>query len=431
MKILDIALKDLLRSFRSLFAVGMMVVAPILITALIYFAFGGISSGSSDLPAVKVGVVNLDVAPAGAPAGLAIGASLHDMFFDDSVKSWLTAVEYADESAARAAVNSQEIGVAVIIPEGLTETMLVAQQPESAGSGGADMLVIQDPTLTITPVIVRSMVSSLLEGVAGGGTAFRVISDRLQENGQSLDPAKIPALLSTYSTWYADFQRDLVHDPDKAAVVVVAPSAGEAGGSDPLSSMVGSIFVGQMIFFAFYTGSYAMMSILREDEEGTLPRLFTTPTNRTNILSGKFVAVVLTVVLQGLVLMAVAHYAFDMTWGKPAAVALTLLGQVIAAAGLGVLLISYTKTTKQAGPMLGGVLTTLGMLSGLFTSNLNMPEAFTRLSVLTPQGWVLKGWTLTLAGLPAAEVLLPFTVMALMGVVMFAFGALRFRRRYA
>jgi ABC-type transport system involved in multi-copper enzyme maturation permease subunit len=389
------------------------------------------SGGSSDLPAVKVGVVNLDVPPADAPADIAIGASIHDMFFDDSVKSWLTAVEYPDESAARAAVDSQEIGVAVVIPEGLTETMLFAQHPDGAASGSADILVIQDPTLTITPVIVRSMISSFLEGVAGGGTAFRVISDRIQANGQSLDPAEIPDLLNTYSVWYTDFQRDLFHHPEKAALVVVAPSAGGPDQSDPLSSMVGSIFVGQMIFFAFYTGAYAMTSILREEEEGTLARLFTTPTDRTNILSGKFVAVFLTVVLQGLVLMAVAHYAFGVTWGEPAAVALTLVGQVIAAAGLGVLLISYTKTTKQAGPMLGGVLTTLGMLSGLFTSNMNMPEAFTRLSFLTPQGWVMKGWTLTLAGLPAAEVLLPFTVMTLMGVVMFAFGAVRFRRRFA
>lgn len=424
MKILDIALKDLLRSFRSLFAVGMMVVAPILITALIYFAFGGLSSGSSDLPAVKVGVVNLDVPPADAPAGLAIGASIHDMFFDDSVKSWITAVEYADETAARAAVDSQEIGVAVVIPEGLTETMLAA-------SGSADVLVIQDPTLTITPVIVRSMISSLLEGVAGGGTAFSVISDRLQANGQSLDPAEIPDLLNAYSTWYAEFQRDLFHHPEEAALVVVAPSAGGPEQSDPLSTMVGSIFVGQMIFFAFYTGSYAMMSILREDEEGTLPRLFTTPTDRTSILSGKFIAVFLTVFLQGLVLMTVAHFAFQVTWGEPPAVALTLVGQVIAAAGLGVLLISFIKTTKQAGPVLGGGLTMLAMLSGLFTSNLNMPEAFTRLSFLTPLGWVMKGWTLTLAGLPATEVLLPFTVMTLMGVVMFAFGAMRFRRRFA
>ena len=41
MKILDIAFKDLTRSFRSAFAIGMMVVAPLMLTGLIYFAFGG------------------------------------------------------------------------------------------------------------------------------------------------------------------------------------------------------------------------------------------------------------------------------------------------------------------------------------------------------------------------------------------------------
>jgi len=64
MKMLDIAFKDLTRSFRSLFAIGMMVGAPLLITGLIYFAFGGGHTSASDLPAVKVGVVNADQLPA-------------------------------------------------------------------------------------------------------------------------------------------------------------------------------------------------------------------------------------------------------------------------------------------------------------------------------------------------------------------------------
>ena len=57
MKIIDIALKDLIHSFRSVFAVGTMVVAPLLLIGLIYFAFGGATSGTSELPVVKVGVV--------------------------------------------------------------------------------------------------------------------------------------------------------------------------------------------------------------------------------------------------------------------------------------------------------------------------------------------------------------------------------------
>ena len=117
--------------------------------------------------------------------------------------------------------------------------------------------------------------------------------------------------------------------------MVVAPSAGETETTNPIQKMMGMTMAGQMIFFAFFTGAYSMMSILREDEEGTLARLFTTPTDRTSILTGKFVAVFITVILQGLVLMVAGHYAFGINWGEPAGIALALTGQVVAATGLG------------------------------------------------------------------------------------------------
>ena len=104
MKILDIAFKDLTRSFRSAFAIGMMVIAPLMLTGLIYFAFGGASKGTPSMPAVKVGVINLDVLPANAPLDAALGNNIRSMFFDDSVKSWITASDYSDEASARASV---------------------------------------------------------------------------------------------------------------------------------------------------------------------------------------------------------------------------------------------------------------------------------------------------------------------------------------
>src|SRR5512136_2832208 len=149
MKILDIALKDLTRSFRSLFAIGMMVVAPLLLTGLIYFAFGGFSKGSANVPAVKVGVVNLDTLPAKSGLEAPLGNLIHDMFHDDSVKAWLTATDYPDEAAARAAVDAQTIGVAVVVPARFTERFL-------AGAADAPVLIVQDPTLTIGPMVVRN-----------------------------------------------------------------------------------------------------------------------------------------------------------------------------------------------------------------------------------------------------------------------------------
>jgi ABC-2 type transport system permease protein len=423
MKILDIALKDLVRSFRSLFAIGMMVVAPLLITGLIYFAFGGFSKGTAGVPAVKVGVVNLDTLPAKSALEAPLGSLIHDMFHDDSVKAWLTAADYPDAAAVRAAVDTQAIGVAVVVPARFTEQFL-------AGQTDTPVLILQDPTLTIGPLVVRNMVTSLLDGVAGGGIALKTVIARQQALGLTPDPAQIPGLIGRYQTWYADFQRNLFHNPAKAALVMVAPAAGSAEAAG--QKMLGLVMAGMLIFFAFYTGAYAMLSILRETEEGTLARLFTTPTDRTAILTGKFLAVLFTVILQGLVLMAASHFAFGVNWGDPLSAALALAGQVVAATGLGVLLIALVKSTRQAGPVLGAGLTTLGMLGGLFTVSIpNMPAAFTALANFTPQGWVLKGWRMVMNGQPPADLLVPVAVLLVMGGVMFAGGAVLFRRRFA
>jgi ABC-2 type transport system permease protein len=423
MKILDIAFKDLTRSFRSAFAVGMMVVVPLLLIGLIYFAFGGASSGGSDLPAVNVGLVNSDRLPSGAPLDQPLGYTIRSMFYDPSVASWITASDYPDEAAVRTALDNQEIGVAVIVPQDFTGRFL-------SGETTSQVLILSDPTLIVAPQVVENMVISMLDGVAGGGIAVQTVVERLQANGMQPEPEQVPVLIDRYTAWYTAFQRDMFDNPDQAALVIASPTAKTAS-ENPVQKMLGTMMAGQMVFFAFFTGSYSMMSILTEAEEGTLPRIFTTPVSRASILAGKFLAVFLSVAVQGIVLMTATHFAFKMNWGDPLLAALALTGQVFAAVGLGVLLISFVKNTRQGGPILGGGLTALGMLGGLFTAGMSMPEAFTMLSNLTPQGWVIKGWKVVLDGQPAPDLLLPLAVMTSMGIVMFFIGAKMFQKRYS
>ncbi len=422
MKILDIAFKDLVRSARSFFLIGMTLAAPLLVTVLIYFAFGSMTSGDVSMTAIKVGVVNADVLPADAPLEVPLGENVRSMFFDESVQSWITASDYADEAAAREAVNAQEIGVAIIIPATFTEDYL-------AGKTDTAITILQDPTLTIGPTVVRDMVTTMLDGVAGGGIAYLIVNERMEANGKTLDPATVPSFFERYANWYADFQRALFHSPEKAALVVTSPAvSGET--SNSLQTMMGLIMSGQLIFFSFFTGAYAMMSILQEAEEGTLARIFTTPTDRTTILAGKFLAVLFTVIIQGVVLLVAGHYLFKINWGETGSFTLSLLGQMFASVGLAVLLVSFIKTSKQAGPIFGGALTGLGMISGLFTTNIPI-AAFDTMGNFTPQGWVLKAWRLSLAGQPASELIVPFLVLVVMGIVMFAIGAVMFRKRFA
>ena len=423
-KLIDLALKDLTRYFRSLFAIGMMFLAPLMLTGLIYVAFGGFSSGEVETPLTRLVVVDLDHPPQDLPA---FGQTLVDMFHDESVSAWLQATQLNDEYEARQMVIDRQADVAVIIPDGFTQAMIGGGDQDDV-----DVLIIQDPTLTIGPVVIKNMVASLLDGARGGQVAIYTTTERRQSLG--VEPAFPPGFLQVYQDWYIDFQRTLYHSPD-AALVARSPnisgSAEKTTGSG-MSEILAMVLAGQMIFFAFFTGAYSMMTILQEDEEGTLARLFTTPTQRSLILGGKFLAVLLMVVVQAGVMLVVGVLVFKVDWGQPASVAMAVLGQVIAATGLGVLLISFTKTAQQAGPVLGGGLTAMGMLGGLFTVGFtDLPAVLNTTALFTPHGWVLKGWKVCLSGAGPSDLIVPVLVILAMGVAMFVAGALIFRRRFA
>lgn len=417
-KAFDIAVNDLILNFRSLFAVGMMFVAPLLITGLIYFAFGGGGSSASIQP-IHLAIANLDV-PAGEKKSLA--QPLVDMLNDSSLSTFVKAAPAADETSARSMVERQQAGAAIIVPPGFTRAI-------NSGRGGVTIQIIQDPTLVLGPAVVKNMVGMYLDGING----FRILAQLLSDNAAlARQPVTVESMLNAvndYKDWYKKYQDSLFHSDQD--LVIQAPAAQNEKSAGGMSQLMGVVLAGQMLFFAFYTGAYAMMSILREQEQGTLARLFTTPTARFTILAGKFLSVFLMVLVQSLVMLAVGALAFGVQWGQPASVALMVFGQVAAAGGLGVLLISLVKTSKQAGPVLGAGLTLLGMLGGLFTANVEMPEAFARLALFTPQGWAISGWKLAMGGASAGELAGTFAVLLLLGAAMFATGSIIFRRRFA
>jgi ABC-2 type transport system permease protein len=424
MKILDIALKDLVRFYRSALAVGMTVVVPLLITGLIYFAFGGLSAGTGrlNLPSLGLVLVNLDEPAAGSPA---LGQLLIDYFNDPAMPDWLAVSTAPTEAEARAAVDQQRAGLAVIIPADFTRAALGADTP-------ATLTVIHDPTLTLGPQIVQDLLRLFMDSVTGGRIAISVAGEALAAQGLALDPAAFQALAQEYAVWVTDAERN-IHHSDAPLLVVRAPAAAAEGPApaDGISRVMARVMAGMLIFFTFMTGATTAQSILREDEEGTLPRLFTTPTPRPAILAGKFAAVFLTIIVQALVLILASALAFRIQWGDLASLALVVAALTLAAAGLGVCVVAFVKNQRQAGPIVGGVLTVTGMLGGLFTTGMQMPAAFETLNLAFPQGWALRGLKLVLDGADPAGVLAPVLVMTVAGAALFSVGAAVFQKRFA
>ena len=172
---------------------------------------------------------------------------------------------------------------------------------------------------------------------------------------------------------------------------------------------------------------------MREDEDRTLPRLFTTPTSRSAILSGKFLAVFLTVLVQIVTLLFAARLIFGIDWGEPLSVAMVAAGVILTASTFGIFVNSLLKDTRQGGMIFGGVLTVTGMLGMIRIFAMNAPGAARigdTVGLLVPQGWAVRGLLGALNHQPPSEVLPELLVMLAWSSIFFALGVWRFRARY-
>lgn len=409
MKPLDIALKDLRSALRNRVIIGMSLLIPLLIVGLIFLAFGGLSSNKKapEIAVTSVVVANLDRPVADMPD---FGAFLMDFLNDSSLKKLVKVSQAQDEASARKAVRNRKAGVAIIVPEDFSQAVLL---PDAR----AVLRVIQDPVLVTGPAIVKSLVEQFADGYTGSKMA------RLVGGGASDRRRQIKAG-SAYAKWAA------AHE-GKPAVTVQEPVIAEKP-TNVLAFVMGRVMAGMMIFFSFYSAAAVAMTIIKEDEDGTLARLFATPTSKGAVLGGKFLSVLLVVALQVIVLMLAARLAFGVRWGRLELVAPVALGMMLAASGFGVFLMSFVRTARQTGPVVGGVLSTTGMLAGLFTPLVpNMPAVFARIALVFPQGWAMRGLTLALAGISDARWFVTVAVLFGAGLVFLLIGTMRARRRFA
>jgi ABC-type Na+ efflux pump permease subunit len=429
MKILDIALKDLTRSFRSAMAMVFMFVIPLGITTLFYFMFGSQSEqGGFDLQEVKVVVANLDqdaprleVGKGSIPGGIhahSLSELVIAVLNSDDMADLLEVSEAPDAASAQTAVDSRQQQVAVIIPDGFSRQF-------GDLYGKSEITFYKDPTLTIAPAIVQTILNQFMDGLSGVKIAADVAVEMLGDE----DISKMGLFIQRY------LDSSLSQSQDLSATFLDVQVPQESTTQDSIVvRILGPIMGGMMIFYAFYTGASTGESILREEEERTLPRLFTTPTSQATILIGKFLSIFITVIVQIVVLLITARFVFEIHWGAFSSVFLVAVGTVLSASAFGIFINSLLRDTKQGGLVFGGVLAFSGMLGmmSIFTmASGGNSDAVNIISLLVPQGWAIRGLLQSINGQPVQEVLLTSLGLLAWSILFFFVGVWRFQHRYA
>jgi ABC-2 type transport system permease protein len=430
MKAVDIAFKDMLRSFRSSTAVMFMFVLPLLISGMFYLMFGNLANGGDfSLPRTKVIIANLDQGgpkfqanTKGIPGGAAahtMGELVVNILQSEDMATLIDPVMTDDAAVARAAVDQQTEQVAIIIPADFSKQF-------ADTNGKAVIEFYQDPTLTIGPSILRAILDRFMAGMAGVKIAVNVFLDEAEPQDYALTGEVVQRYLTISLAEEKDVEGKLLD--------LQSPVAAPAQDENTLLRMISPIVGGMLVFYAFYTGASTAQSILKEEEERTLPRLFTTPTPQATILGGKFLSVLFTVSVQVLVLLIATRLIFGVQWGALLPVLIAAIGTVCLASSFGICINSFLKSTKQGAYLFGGVLTVTGMVGMIFSFMVDSPDAAAwsnSISLLVPQGWAVRGMVQTLHGAPVGDVLLNTLVMLVFSAVLFAVGVWRFQRRYA
>jgi ABC-2 type transport system permease protein len=428
MKAIDIAIKDLVSAFRNATALLFMFGIPLLVTGMFYLMFGNIASqGEFNLSKIHLVVANLDqdapVLKMGAgnvPGGIKAN-TMSDLVVEilgsEEMEDLLEVTHASTSVEAHQAVDNRQADVAIVIPDGFSRQFADIYSQST-------IEFYRDPTLTLGSGIVRSILNQFMDGLSGTKIAVSVAV----EQAGIVDSATIGEIVGQY----------LESSPAQAEklseeLLDERPPGKPPESDNPLLRIISPIMGGMMIFYAFYSGTATAQSILTEEERRTLQRLFTTPTSQSTILTGKFLAVFLTVLVQMAVLLAAARLIFKIQWGNPFSIMLVAAGTILVSSTFGIFVNSMMKDTKQSGVIFGGVLTITGMLGMISIFAMNSPSAArlgNTVSLLVPQGWAVRGFLQAMNQRSVQEVLVTVLVMLIWSSVFFSVGVWRFRRRY-
>jgi len=381
---LSIAAKDLRQKVRDRSAIILAVVAPLTLAFLFSTAIPG---DQTTLDATFV-VVNLDRGP--------VAQGLVDGPLGGLAPFGIKVEQGTSEADARAKVDDGSASVAIVIPAGFSDAVQAARATE--------LTVIGSANATFSTQVARSILAAFADSVEGVQVAVATV---IASSSSPPDAATIGRLT-------------------QAALGAPAPIAtAQAETGDRLASTPTYYAAAMSVLFLFFAAQFGVVSIHAERRAGTLARMLAAPISTRSVLFGKvLVSLVLGVVSMGIVAVGTT-FLMGADWGDPVAVAALIFATVLAASGIALLVVGFTKNEEQAGGLTAIVAMVFAVLGGSFFPLSQAPEGLAQMSLFTPHAWFLRGVN-DLASNEGITIILPsLLVLTAIGLVTGGLGLLR------
>ncbi len=391
MKLHIIAANDMLISMRDRNATIFMFLLPMVLISVAGLALGGEFEQNIR---IDVLVVNLD------------NREISEEFVEFLEEIDILDVDMeSNEFAARDRVKKQEYGILIIIPRDFTESIMKGQDCE--------LMIITDPTEKDQNTVVEQIAEGYASRVSASVVAIKTVA---AYGVPVYDEDRISEIVETANQFA---------EPPPVQVTT-ENTATTPSKSSPFTQYVPGFAVMFVFFTTIGTGS---VSLLKEQESGTLRRLVTAPISKAEILGGKITSTFFRGFVQLTILMIFGHVAFDLYLGSDM-VALTLLIAtiVLASTGLGLLVAVLVTTREQAESISTMLILTMSAIGGSWWPLFIEPPFMQDLAHVTITAWAMDGfYALLYFDLGLAGILKEVQVLLLMTAIFFGAAIARFR----
>ncbi len=414
-KILNIAWKDILITFRDVSGLLIMLVTPFALTLVIGFAFGGFSSdddnpGIADIP---VSIVNLDEGE--------LGEYLVDVFESEDLADLVEPTLLTSADQARTLVDDGLAAAAVIVPADLSEHVFQTGFTDQEDKTTAQIEVYSNPGMPISANVIQSIVEQYLQRVTASAGGLQVTFQQLIESG-IIPPEQLEAIGESMG-------ETSVENIAASDLIQVDTQVAANGGSDDFDWMA-YMAPSMAILFLMFTMTAGGRTLLTERAEGTLPRMLVSPSSTVQVIIGKIAGIFTTGMLQMLILMVASYLLLGISWGPVSTVLPLTILLVAAATGYGILIAAYSRTPGQANAIGTAISLVFAISAGNFFPRPGLPGWLQKASLISPNAWGLDAFYQIRLGHTIADFPEVLLGLAVMSAALFLGSLVAFRRQY-
>lgn len=400
---------DLKRRLKSPGAILVLLIIPILMTAIIGAIFTP-TTNKNQLPKIKVLVADNDKS---AAAKILLGAldakELKEMF----------EITVVDEKKGLDLISRGKASALVIIPGKFTDRILEAQTVQ--------LTVIKNPAEQFLPSVVEEFMGTVAVIMSGMVQVFqpeiKAIKTLLDTPLENLTISALVPYLEQSKEKILSLKRFL----DPILIQLEKEIKKEKTNKQmPVINIYAHLLPGMSIMFILFIIEIFMRDLLTEREDGKLRRILFSPIRTFEVILARIFSGWLMGILVFALVVSFGVFIFNVAWGNYLYLLLLIAATCFWITSFFALLNAFFKNRNQAGAIVSPIILVFSAFGGSMLPVEQLPTAMRWVSALTLNRWFIKGAFQVREGLFP---LLPFIIIFTTAGLLFFFASVSLKKR--